>query len=330
MLLMVLVSVGTTGCKKDKSPEPSCTGHLTVEDFVVRMDEEPLQNQILGKIPFTACNGTVTFSETALPFDINNDNELIAKLGAHHHFNHEVNGPFTNNSHNINITYTGTDTTFTKTIKVSFVLNDIDDIERYLTTSQDAYQKGSTGNWIPVTASEYEVIANSIYGVDRLGLIGKYPNPVPHTFHNMWSLHDSKETLMRNKSSVQVRGFKHLIAVKFVSLTTGDNKGREIRMSFDSNQDKGHFKVGNVLPNHGRGASHFVLKGCSEQLSNNTSGYGILSLFSGDGSVAVLGDTDLHSSVRVGVKGIKTRTEKHYQDDYLLLLQGLASDHDLF
>jgi len=301
LVLALLISVGTIGCKKDKSPEPEpvCTKLLDVESFEVEIDEHPEPNTILATIPFTACAGTVSFYGANGITWVNQNGEITPRK--HTYFNYEGSIKYTEADYEV--TYTGEDTVFTKTITVRFNLKDVDELGHFLTDSKYKYVNAKHGEWISVTAQEYSNVQFNLNAQVGGLNINTYPSP------NVWitTSYSNKNRLIRNKTNTQVGKF--LIAFKYLN-TYNSNTNVEVRVNSDSDPNKNYRQAGEILPGHAKGHNYFILKGGFENPTN----YGNrLAVYTGDsGGVAYVDDQG--NEVIYGANRTTTYSTSSYSD----------------
>lgn len=153
-------------------------------------------------------------------------------------------------------------------------------IESTLTTSKQAYQNANDGEWVAITELEYKKLVSDLDNISKVGNSDEMytsddtPSSTggnPYTFVN-----DNGATIPKNS---------YLFAVKFYS-TNENASGTKVKVSSTSITE-GYNDLGNVLPNHGKGHLHFVLKGSN----NPTTNTGYMAMYE-NGSVIGLGNND--------------------------------------
>lgn len=152
---------------------------------------------------------------------------------------------------------------------IEVTLTDIDDIEFFLTDSKDAYKNAERGSWVLITEEEYEVLANSLNEITRIGTSkdeydaeGEISNSIDHF------------TFALDGAKIPEGGF--VFAFKY------DNANfRSIRSKLKITQDiwGGYEDFASVLPYHEVGENFFLLKGNEMSLESE----GFLGFYNGHG-----------------------------------------------
>ncbi len=146
----------------------------------------------------------------------------------------------------------------------------IDKIELALTTSKSAYQNASTGNWIAITETEYNILALALNDVVKSGSTDEEYNfdttitPVSASANGI---------TMANNNGASMPNDSYVFAFKY-HVTQDDIDSAKVKVSSINPQGE-YSNLGNILPSHNSGDNYFVLKGNNSPTTNS----GFLAVF---------------------------------------------------
>ncbi|MDB5226317.1 MAG: cadherin repeat protein [Bacteroidota bacterium] len=139
-----------------------------------------------------------------------------------------------------------------------------DKIKLKLSTSQAAYIAVGTGNWIEITAAEYNALATGLNNVTRAGVTEADYTNVAVSSTSSSGLY----TIAQDDGATMPTG-SYLFAFK-ISINSGTNSGAKVKVSSTS-VTTGYSDLGSVLPTHSTGDHYFVLKG--NTIATTATGY---------------------------------------------------------
>ncbi len=268
----------------------------------VNISEYPSSGDFITSIN-SSLEGSLTYSITSATADqaaILNGNELI--VGDWLAFDFETNAFLL-------VTVEVSNGTETEALQYRINIQDVDDIWAFLNgNSRTAYEDASPGEWVWITESEYNDLANYLAATTKSGA--------------------SDNQLFSNNSVQQVPGGKtyanangnsmpanhYFFAFKYYSWSSNAASNR-VKLS-EISVEESFSSVGEVLPEHDDGFNHFVLKGANTKTT----------------SEAYIG---LYASLKLGVKDDSSSSYNHGEgntatlDDWVLgkvlLQQGLST-----
>lgn len=248
-------------CSSDDD-SPSVTP-LSVQNFVTTIDENQADATSLGTIQATG-EGTLSFSITsqtpagALAINASTGELTVADASA---FDFETNPV-------INAAVSVIDTQSTITATVAINLNDIDDIESFLSTSQADYTAAADGDWVIITEAEYDNLANMLNQITKVATSdAEYDNAIAIGT-------SSANFTIANNNGHDVPNSSYVFAFKFNAQTDASTNNKVLIST--TNDIIGPYSVlGNTLPATTIEDQFYVLKG-----SNNlTTSSGFLGFY---------------------------------------------------
>lgn len=243
-LLLVSSLFILNGCGDD-DPEPT----MTASNFDLTLDEHQMNGYSLGFIDASSDLGAVSFSTTGIePAGAITISDISGeiKVANVQMFNYEIN-------QRIDAIVSITDGTNTKNINVAITINDIDDIAYYLTTSKNAYTNATDDNWVKITESEYNALANQLLAVNKAAT-----SDVEYEI-NIGPIESTVDWSFVNDNGHIIPVDNYVFAIKYHAITM-DNDACNVM--YATNSITGPYTtLGGDLPNHDDGEQYFVLKG---------------------------------------------------------------------
>ncbi|MFC4633338.1 cadherin repeat domain-containing protein [Dokdonia ponticola] len=258
--IIVMISCGND----DDTSNPN--NSINVQDFIsMTFDENPETGQSIGTINATS-NLPLAFSILEQAFTnaiVVNPNTGELTVGDASFFDFETN-PAIQSVIEIN---NGVETI---SVDLRIDLNNRDDIAFVLTNSQQNYMDAQAGDWIEITADEYERLNQVLIDVLKAGFFEDVTtiNPSSNGVFTMANLDESTRNMniMPNNSLV--------FAFRYYAVDNQLNSDRHRVKQSSLANSIGFENIGNPLPPHQRenGAACFVLKG-SEALITSEQGF---------------------------------------------------------
>ncbi|MGB5419561.1 cadherin repeat domain-containing protein [Algibacter sp.] len=229
------------------------------QDFTASVDENPTNGDSLGTILASGDN-TLSFSISsqtpagAVAINSSTGELTVAEATL---FDFETNPAITaniavDNSGNI------------ETVMATISLNNVDNIALLLSTSLSNYNAASIGDWIIVTETEYDNLANNLNNITRAGTtVAEYSNT--YSSQTTGALIFSNYT---NTALIPNNGY--VIAFKYKVYIATNKTGVKIKQSSTAN-NTGFSDLGNALPSHSGSSQDifFVLKGNNTPVTAN-------------------------------------------------------------
>lgn len=241
LLSIVLI----TSCNKEEDE----TSTISANDFSKSINENQITNTIIGTINAESTDGTLSYSiENQYPLGAIAINTVsgeitVADTSA---FDYETNPTIT-------ATVTIKGSSITETSNVTITLNDMDDLELLLSDSKSAYTAASNGDWIEITAAEYEKLEADLNEVSRIG--------TTEAEYDVALIGDSgnQEFTSLNKGATIVEN-SSIFAFKYYIQDGTDVTGFKIKQS--ETENTGYADLGSELPSHSGTTTsvYFVLK----------------------------------------------------------------------
>lgn len=259
-LLLAVFSIAIISCSKDDGPIVTT---VTTADVTKNIDENSTNGTVVGTVTGASNTGTVNFSITsqtpngALSINVTTGELTVADATI---FDFETNPTIT-------AIVKVADGEVTKNSNVTVNLNDIDDIEFFLSESKKGYSNATNGEWILVTEAEYNNLAAKLNNVTITGT-------TETEFNSTDKIHKSVfgefTTATINAATIMPSGgylfaFKYVVDPQNDAVTTA-----QVKQSSVSNYS-GFADIGGVLPSHNHGSEktfYFVLKGNSTATTN--------------------------------------------------------------
>ncbi|WP_353780022.1 hypothetical protein [Winogradskyella sp. 3972H.M.0a.05] len=237
-------------------------------DINISVDEYPSSGTFLSQIT-TSLEGTVSFtiqSQTSSQAIIITQNQLA--VGDWLAFDFETNEV-------LEATVVASNGAETETINVTVSINDVDDIWAFLSgSSRTAYENASNGEWVMISESEYNDLANYLADTTKSG-----------ASDNQIFSGASVDNYTGNRTIANDNGFaiptgSYVFAFKYYSWI---NNVVSSRVKISEGDSGGLYQyLGGMLPEHNDEFNHFVLKGVSAP----TSSEGFIGMYA-SGSVGV-------------------------------------------
>ncbi len=242
--LALLTTLILTSCSDDDSSSftPSAS------DISTTIDENPANGTNIGTVS-TNITGTLSYSITSqsVPnsFDINSATGVVTINDASN-FDFETNPMLT-----ANVSVTNSSDTATSMVTVT--LNDVDDIASFLSTSRTDYEAAAAGDWVSITASEYNALAMSLNNTSKIGTSDQDYEDASSTSGA------SDPFTIANDNGETIPSGSYVFAFKYHSM--GDNpSANKVKVSSTSITD-GYGDLGGLLPASVTGNNFAVLKG---------------------------------------------------------------------
>lgn len=268
ILVITLVAVLTFSCSSDDAnPE------ITANDFAKTIDENQLNNSEIGNLEANSNDGKLSYmiinqSPTgSLAIDSSNGMLTVADETA---FDFETNPTIT-------ASIELKSKSLTKTVNATITLNDIDDLEFYLSDSKTAYTAAADDDWVLITENEYNTLNEKL---NNVSVHGSTSSEFNHTGNielgtsNGW-------TVANINPNATIPDESYIFAFKYE--IQGDNiTGTQVKQSSTSNYS-GFENVGSTLPVHSSTNSkmfYFVIK--NNDMTTTALGY--MGLYKADGS----------------------------------------------
>lgn len=243
------------------SDDDSNSGGINTTDFTVNFDENPTDGESIGTVQ-AASEQTLSFGivsqEPAGAISIVSDTGEL-KVANPVLFDFETHPVITAV---VSVITSGT----SKNINVTINLNDLDDIEHWLSDSKEDYQNASDGDWIEISKKEYNSLANNLNKVSKVVTSDANYNRTPIN-----GTSSSEATLANAINSSMVKD-SYVFAIKYHAVSVDNSNNTKIKLSTTS-VTEGYSDLGYALPKHSgiNEDLYFVLKGNDTQA--NDTGY---------------------------------------------------------
>lgn len=239
--LIILALLSNACSSEDDGDSPSNN------NIEASIDENPTTGDLITTLSSNLSGDvsyTLTTESISQAFDLDSSGEL--RVLAWQFFNYETNPIIT-------ATATATNGTDSENKVIIVTLNDKDDIAFILSTSLNAYETAATGEWVQISAGEYNNLSSRIFDVSKTG-----------QFESTFVISSNISTggadyTVSNNNGLLMSEASYLFAFKYY--TSGNNtQGCKVKLSETSHQN--NFEaVGSDLPSHNSGYNYFVLKG---------------------------------------------------------------------
>lgn len=215
----------------------------------ISIDEYPSSGTFLSQIN-TDLEGTVTFtiqSQTSGQAIIITNGQLA--VGDWLAYDYETNQI-------LEATVIASNGAATETINVTVNINNVDDIWAFLSgNSRTAYENASDGEWVMISESEYNDLANYLSNITKSG------SNDSQVFSNVSVENFSGNRTIANNNGFTIPNGSYLFAFKYYSWI---NNVVSNRVKLSQGDSSGPYEyLGDVLPEHNDEFNHFVLKGAS-------------------------------------------------------------------
>ncbi len=228
---------------------------IATSDITISVDENQENGASLTFVDGSSMIGAVTYSIISQnptgATEINgNSGELTVDDGSL--FNYELNS-------SMFLTVEMTNGINIEMVNVLIKINDIDDIQDLLMTSQTAYMAASDNTWIQITYGEYELIKRKLLQVSKVATSDS------EWMYSAYISSELKDYTVVNNNGHAIPSGSYLVAFKYYAQTY--NKGNMILVSTDGIGGP-YREIGRGLPGHGAGYNYFILKGSNERLES--------------------------------------------------------------
>ncbi len=188
-------------------------------------------------------------------------------------------------------------------------LNNIDEIEYYLSSSKQSYMDAQNGDWIAITELEYNSLFLALDDVNKVATTDNY-----YDLNEMTYGANSPST-WANDNGTTMPSDSYVFALKYYAFE--DNvTTTKLKQSSTSVSD-GYMDLGNPLPLHNSGTNYFILKGNDIP----TSDIGYLAIYSFNS----IGFKPLAESMYVGEPNDVNTILNVNLSNSILLYQGLST-----
>ncbi|WP_460219762.1 cadherin repeat domain-containing protein [Psychroserpens sp. MEBiC05023] len=251
-LILIIIAATSFSCSSEDDSSDNPPTNTNIE---VSINEYPNSGDLITTVT-SNLSGNLNFSITtqsiSQAFDINSSTGEIRVL-AWQVYDFETNPSITASVEISN----GTDTE-NKLIIVS--INDVDDIAAFLNSSLSDYDNANNGDWIMITESEYNDLANYLSQVTKSGATDN------HILSNANVQQNPGNVLLANRNGNTIPGSSYLFAFKYYSWANNVS-GTKVKIS-EGDEFGIYNPIGNTLPQHNDEYNHFVLKGNTTTTSN--------------------------------------------------------------
>jgi len=122
----------------------------------------------------------------------------------------------------------------------------IDKLELTLSTSKSVYQNANTGDWIPITQAEYDLLMTNLNNVSKIGID---ENLYPNNSLGISSISNNSGSTFSNETAATIPKNSYVFAIRFY-VGTGifaRSKDNKIKIS-DTSITEEYIDLGNLLP----------------------------------------------------------------------------------
>ncbi len=230
---------------------------LAIQGLTASIDENPINGDTIGTVQATG-DGVLSFSIAsqtpagAISIDSNSGELTVMDATL---FDYETN-PI------ISATISVSNSEGNENSIATINLNDIDNIKELLSTSQADYNAASSGDWVIITETEYNNIANNLAAITRSATTEtEYGSTISSVINS-----NNNSITVANSTTNLVPANSYLIAFKYKIWNSANVTGVKLKLSSSAN-NSGFMDFGNPLPTHSGNNEDvfFVLK------NNNTS-----------------------------------------------------------
>ncbi|MCF7560237.1 cadherin repeat domain-containing protein [Sabulilitoribacter multivorans] len=203
---------------------------------------------------------------------------------------------------------------------VNVTLNNIDDIYFLLSDSKPAYETASNGDWIAITETEYNILADNLNEVHKVGTTDAEYNSSPGLFSG------SSGWIRANTTQPSMPSNSLLFAFKFKP-NSGTGTGAKVKVSTTS-ATKGYMDFGSNLPTNNQesgGSLHYLFKG------NNTptEAPGFICFYTAPGGINganSVSSTSAVDKVTANIQGDHSDLSSAvFRDNWVFFYQGLST-----
>lgn len=222
--------------------------------IIVNIAEYPSSGDLITTIN-SSLTGNLTYNisfETASQAAIINGNEL--RVGDWLAFDYETN-------ESLFVTIDVSNETTTETLEYRIDITNVDDIWAFLNgDSRTAYENANNGDWVLISESEYNDLANYLAETTRSGAT------IDQIYNNSSVENYSGDRTIANDNDTTIPENSYLFAFKYYSWINNVSSSK-VKLSLG---DSGglYEDVGTILPTHNDEYNHFVLKGANMPTSS--------------------------------------------------------------
>lgn len=287
-----------TSCSKDDNDSNDPSDNI----ITINITEYPSSGDLITEIS-SSLEGSLTYnitSETFAQSTFINDNEL--RVGDWLAFDFETN-------ENLFISVEISNGSETEILEYKIAIQDVDDIWAFLSgNTRTAYEDASSGEWVWISESEYNDLANYLTETTKSGASDN------QLFSNnsVQNVGGSRTFANANGNTIPVDHY--FFAFKYYSWSSNAASNR-VKLS-ETSSEESFSSVGEILPSHNDGFNHFVLKG----VSSKTASEAYVGLYA---SVSIGAKNDNSSSYNYGEGN--TATLDDTATGKVLLQQGLST-----
>ncbi|NAS13163.1 cadherin repeat domain-containing protein [Poritiphilus flavus] len=242
-ILIVGLTLFGSCSKEGNSPTPST---VEANDFSISIDEHPFDGTSLGRVEGNNLENAVFKIVSQNPANAMSINGQTGEITVQDStlFDYEIN-PILTASMTVNNDVSSDD------FKLEITLNDIDEIEFYLTDSKETYRNAENGEWISITENEYETLATALIQVTRIGTNQEEYNAEGETITSSTDF-----TFALDGAKIPEGGL--VFAFKYDNASPLSERAK---LKFTEDIWRGYEDFGPLFPSHGEGENFFLLKG---------------------------------------------------------------------
>ncbi|WP_299226587.1 hypothetical protein [uncultured Psychroserpens sp.] len=262
ILVILCLLVINYNCSDDDSiPQEKTRVQLTAEDFTISIDEHPITNgDFLGTMTTNMeANFNIVSQDIpdALTLDSQTGNISIANASV---FDYEINST-------IEATVNVSTSNETVEAKITINLNNLDDIEYFLTTTKQTYIDAADNTWLLITEEEYNLLSTALNNVTKSGTTDMQYDSDVQTDPPI----NEGLTIINNNSEIVPAG-SYLFAFKYYAFSHPffgqvPIDEAKVRLS-ETDIANGYYTIGSTLAPHDEGNQYFLLKGNATPINN--------------------------------------------------------------
>ncbi|PNQ73645.1 hypothetical protein C1T31_04720 [Hanstruepera neustonica] len=237
-------------CSSDDNDNQNLSNNVNTS-----IDENPRSGDLVATIT-TNLVGNITYSliseSVTGAFTIGNDSGEL-RVADWQAFDFETNSSIT-------AIVTATDGINISTYNINVNLNDMDDIWSFLNTSRTDYENAANGDWVIITESEYNDLANYLNETTKSGASDT------DMFSSASIAPAGSPFTVANNNGENLPEGSYFIAFKYYSW---DNNVVSNRVKLSTSSITGPYEnIGGALPEHDSEYNHFVYKGSNNAISS--------------------------------------------------------------
>jgi len=277
---------------------------VSASNFSASVDENSATGTVLGTVTAATNNGIIAYSLSAQ--SVANALSINATTGAIS-INDEAAFDYETNT-NITATLTATSDNTSDTSDVTITINNMDDLAFLLATSLTDYNNAANGDWIEITETEYNNLADNLNQVTTAGLkesLFEQDLTSLSPGANGYTVSAKNDT----DTELMLANNEFVFAFKYVNKAGVANRTNDqVKISSNSDISLGYSNLGTALPSHsGNGVTYFILKGNTTKntaegfinfYSSNSMGYNVINGYTtrfASGNANTLNGTDANT-----------------------------------